>query len=64
MSEKVKVDTNADAVNNNTSPPAKLLDSKTIKQNNDLKNRLRKYIKKLDGKTKFHVKSIIVHLST
>lgn len=47
MSENVKEETNADAVNNNT--PPKPLDSKTIKQNNDLKNRLRRYIKKLDG---------------
>ncbi|KOB69170.1 Serine/threonine-protein phosphatase 2A regulatory subunit B'' subunit gamma [Operophtera brumata] len=48
MSEKVKEEPNSDTVSNNSPPAAKPPDSKTIKKNNDLKNRLRKYIKKLD----------------
>lgn len=51
MSEKEKEETNADAADSKITPPAAIpLDSRTNKQNNELKNRLRKYIKKLDSK--------------
>lgn len=50
MSESVKENKNEDTVNNNTATEAKPVDEKQIKINNMLKDRLRKYIKKLDGK--------------
>lgn len=51
MSEKAKDDNNEDSVNNNTLAEVKPIDKNEEKLNNILKNRLRKYIKKLDGKS-------------
>ncbi|CAB3229828.1 unnamed protein product [Arctia plantaginis] len=48
MSENVKELKNEDTVNNNTTSEAKPVDEKQLKINNMLKDRLRKYIKKLD----------------
>ena len=42
---------NEDSANNNTATEEKPVDDKEIKVNNMLKDRLRKYIKKLDGKS-------------
>ncbi|KAL0812062.1 hypothetical protein ABMA28_009452 [Loxostege sticticalis] len=48
MSEAAKMNKNEDKVNNNATSETKPLDEAEIKLNNELKARLRKYIKKLD----------------
>lgn len=54
MSDNGNDTKNEDTANNNTTTEQKPVDDNQIKVNNMLKDRLRKYIKKLDGKFFFY----------
>lgn len=62
MSDTVTTSKTEDTVNNNTTVEQKP-DDKQIKLNNTLKDKLRKYIKKLDGKESIFTFKNLIHIT-